>query len=331
MLNELIEESKGYDSQKLDTVVVSNQISFDELARMLPDGRLAKMPPLKMTTWAQDQLFTKLGPAVFGRGSKKSLPRDYLGSIPSDLLATNLNRIIQGTRYSWLIRQYGYDCRAVLDGHYPCVDNTEILMALNDAISDRTDVHVARARVTPDSMNVQTIWHDGHKYGVGVYVGDGEIGNQRVRVLPLVKRTACDNSIIVDEEATSFTAFHKGSTRHIMFAVRSAIGQALKMAGEVLDRFMQAEYEKIESFDDVLNGLALRYKWDDDRKANLFLGTENNQSRMGLVNGVSYMAQSVGDEDERTGLEVLSGRLLYSPAAEFLAIARSYRRQSVER
>ena len=197
MLEELIAKSTASDQYKADYVAGARYFSWDELARIVvPEALGLKSQPLEMTTNALDQVRSKLGPAVFGKGCAKQLPKDFCEAIPKPLLAHNLNQIVQNANGSqWNVRAMGSHARAVLAGEYPGgadsdgnYENTQYLMALEGLIQDQAEklpdlrIDNVRSRVDSDLMRVNMIWHDdprgkdGSGYGLGGLIGNSEIG-----------------------------------------------------------------------------------------------------------------------------------------------------------
>ena len=84
-----------------------------------------------LTDHATTQLYDKLGPAHYGKGSNKSLPSEYLAKFPPAMRADILNWTLERSPSTWKVRLYEDTCRAVLDGDYPRVWNTEVLRQLD--------------------------------------------------------------------------------------------------------------------------------------------------------------------------------------------------------
>lgn len=115
MLDQLIEKSELFDTEKADFVAQARTFRFDDNARIVPPDCMGlSVQPLIMTENALRQTCSKLGPAVFGRGSAKSLPFDYIDTIPADLRAICLNNHIEHANGSkWMVRAYQDKCRAI--------------------------------------------------------------------------------------------------------------------------------------------------------------------------------------------------------------------------
>jgi hypothetical protein len=331
-LNSMIECSERYDQDKHDYVHKARDLAFDNNAQLvLPKTMMGSIPPLKLTPWAWEQVFSKTGPAVYGHGSKKTLPTDYLLAIPASLLATNMNTHFRRITRDWMVRGYKQRCRAVLSGDYPLVSNTELIQAIVLAVSSDkgtlTDAKVIRNEVSPDTLHLSMRWKDitGTNYGLGVYLGNGEIGNFRIRLFPMIQRTSCQNSIIHDHE-NGLEVTHRGNLRSIMIQIKAAFGRIFHASAEMIDQMIEAEGEKVPDFSDVLNGLAIKYRWNNDMKLSVIHGTEGERTRAGIVNGISYAAHDRAAGDERTDMEILAGEMLVAPPELFGRMARVYQR-----
>lgn len=324
VIKQLFEQSSQQDLHKHDHIAFASQLEFGEDGRLrVPRTFAGEIQPLEPTEWAWGQLFSKLGPTVFGRGSHKTLPSDYLLAIPRDLLATNLNTHLQKTNRKWMVRAYDNRARAVLDHRYPTIQNTELLEIINTMLDDNAanfpDLKVVRPSVSPDDLNIKTVWKDiqGRNYGIGVYVGNGEVGNRRLRVLPLIQRHSCTNSIISDTE-NGLSLVHRGSSAAMRVQLKAAFSNIFHASAELVERMIEAEEERIPDFADVIQGLSVQYGWSEDVTSSVLIGTENQQTRAGIVNGISWAAHdAVQDANGQADLEVLAGRILVSPNSLF--------------
>jgi hypothetical protein len=338
-LDKFVSESEQYDQHKADYKEAAASIRFDEAARLMVPGQLfGAVPPMTLTPHAWDQIYTKLGPCVYGKGAKKMLPPDFMNAIPRDLAGTVLNRVMQNVNGNqWLIRGYDESCRAVLSADYSQISNTELLKSLSVAIGDNppADFRVSKyGGVGPDDLNLRTVWKDVNRggYGIGIFLGNSETGGRKCRVLPMVKRTSCDNSLIIDTSGASsgLELIHRGSLTAKMVLVNATLAELLPQAAAALERLIVAEGEKIPNFNMVLDGLALKYGWDEPTFQQVTLGTENQQTRAGIVNGITYAAHTVTtlEPNEQTAMEILGGQVLFAPdslfkSAEYAARSRA--------
>src|SRR5579859_4958559 len=92
VIREYLEISQTADLNKHDHVAHTAELRVAETgALQVPATVMGSVAPLWPTDWAWRQLETKLGPVAFGRGSNRSLPHDYLFSLPSHIRADALN------------------------------------------------------------------------------------------------------------------------------------------------------------------------------------------------------------------------------------------------
>ncbi len=359
MLHTLIAKSQAADRTKYDYAAFARHLHFNPSAQMSLGPEIAyelgERVARPLSEHATRQLFAKLGPAVFGKGSNKILPFDYLSAIPQDLLAQNLNRhLVNGNGSKYLVRCTGSGdeergtVRAILDANYPGgadehgdFENTQYLKVVQSFIDEQPDnypdLKLVRPYVGADEIGIKISWRDvnplrddkGGSYGIGTFIGNSEIGTGKLKILPFVQRTTCENSIIYTRDS-GIELIHRGSFAAIRTQFKAAIGKALHAAADVLDKFIEAEYEQIPDFDAVLSGLALQHGWSEPVKVSVAVGTEGKQTRAGIVNGVTYAAHSssIIEPLKQIEMEMLGGELLMVPARDFEQAANFARRRA---
>jgi len=340
-LSELLDTSREQDTHKADYTNPAREFTFDAESRLNVSANMfglsASMSPLAPTDWAWRQVFSKLGASVFGKGSNKTLPADYLLALKPELRAHVLNEHIQRADGKWMARAYDDKCRAVLSGGYAAIGNTEVLDMLNQISTSTEQPHTIThsSSVDPDSLNVRVIWKDVRRpdngrgdgdWGIGVYIGNGETGNRRLRILPLVQRHSCQNSIIVDSGAGGVEFVHVGNSHTKMMLIKAAMLDILPFAANLLDKMLEADAQEIPDFADVLNGLAKEYHWDTATSLNVAAGTEARETRAALVNGITYAAQKIESPDGRADMEILGGSILVAKDSLFYRMAEVSRK-----
>jgi len=345
-LHEMLEQSQDFDSRKHDHQLPIKSIEFTNVENLVSmsftekdDGLFAKVAGefstvIAPTEWAWRQMFSKLGYTTFGRGSTKTLPNDYLMNIPPDLLATVMNRHIElaEAKDSWFVRGYEDTARAVLSKQYADIGNTELLETLVNVTDENPtpDLKFVRSTITPDTLHCKMVWKEtnrddkgGGNYGVGVYVGNGETGNYKARVFPMIQRGSCTNSIIVQQDQ-GIELVHRGSPAAKRTLIKSKMIEIFPQAFAMLEKMIEAEERALPSLTDVLNGLSKEYGWDDKTKMSVAAGTENQETVAGIVNGVSYAAHQLhkDNSDNMVDMEILAGNLLVTPDSVFSRYAR---------
>jgi len=335
----LLDQSQDQDTHKADFTSPARSFQFDQSSRIIPQveaglfGQTASVSSLAPTPWAWSQIFSKLGPTVYGKDKNKSLPSDYLLALRPEQRAELLNDHLQHTDTNWLVRSYDDTARAVLSDRYTAINNSDLLDILNQ-ISNGTQQphHLTRnSSVTPDSLNVRIIWknidtgddsHGNGSWGIGTYVRNGETGNRKGGILPLVQRHSCQNSIIIDNGKSGYEFLHLGSLSSKLTLVKAAISDVLPFAAHLLDKLIKADGEKIPDFTDVISGLCKQYNWDEDVKLKIATGTEGRDTRAGLVNGVTYVANFIEDPDRKADFQIAGGAILLAPDSVFHTAVR---------
>ena len=330
LIDPLIDLNETYTQHKHDHDATAGELTFDETASLvLPSNLFGQSPPVVPTEWALGQICSRLGPTVFGRGRSKSVPRDYLMAIPPELRATLLNDHLNHTDpdQKWLVRCYKDEARAILSGRYSVIDNDEVLKIIQQIEDEQPDLpgkQLIRSQVTPDRLHVKMTWADSDdgNYAIGAYVGNGEIGNSKIKVFPFVQRHSCTNSIVLDRDAgVEFVHTGNMTAKFVMF--KAHIIEAFKASDALLDKLMQAENEKLPNFLDVIEGLSNRYNWNDHVKEKIILGSEGKMTRAGLVNGVTFAAHTAfNDADAQVDMEIMGGRILVADESLFAQAAR---------
>ena len=331
-IDNLLEESLEQDQHKADYKGPAKEFKFDDLSRIVPAagplfGKDISGKPLEATPWAYSQIFSKLGTTLFGKASK-SLPSDYLLALRPEQRAALLNDHLQYTKGGWLVRSFDDSARAVLSDRYTTIDNSALLDIINRVSQGTEQPHklTPNSSVTPDSLNCRIIWKnietgDNSKgngsWGIGTYIRNGETGNRRGGILPLIQRHSCQNSIIVDSSTSGYEFLHLGSQDAKLTLVKAAIADVLPFAAKLLDDLIKADGEKIPDFTDVIAGICKQYKWGEDLKSKLILGSEGQDTKLGLINGVTALSHAVEDPDLKADFEIAGGAILLTPDSVF--------------
>lgn len=351
-LEKLIAESEAHDTHKADLTLQPR-----EGIKAISDERGLgfNFSEKNLTMYAKpsenftQQLHKKLAPAVFGKGTNKTLPSDLYLAFHPELRAYNYNdHLAHHGNGNWKVRLYDDNARAVLDGKYPGgadtqgrYDNTQYLTALYDILSAQAEslhsLKVVRSTVTPNDFTLRVVMRDGFdsdeeraakgkgNYGIGVAISNSETGRAKLSVHQLIWRTSCTNSVALGEN--SYEQIHRGNMPAIKTLFLSAITQALEFSGDALNRVFEAEAQHIPSFADTLKGLAIQYGWSEETAQKVAIGTEGQETRMGIVNGVSCAAHQLHtDPLDQLYLEKQAGALLTAPDSLFAVAAHNAQR-----
>lgn len=350
-----IAQSREHDAFKFDIQAPVSELVWDNQCRLMTpdapehDGR--DLPSaLTPTDFAYRQMFHKLGRTVF-KSTHKSLPYDYYMAIAPDQRAYNLQRHCKdATNRTWKVRGYKDTMRAAVDSRFPGgpdengdYENTQLLAMFQYFLDQERekfpDFRTIRPSVTSDELRIKMLWRDispkqggGGNYGIGVYAQDFELGGgTRGKIMPCIQRHSCENSIIVTHDGSAEWAHqHFGSAANSLAAkriqIKLAIGEALKIAAETMERVLVAEEVKLDDFSSILDGLALEYGWSTEVKTKVAIGTEGRETIMGIVNGVTFAAHTAFDAVEaQTEMEKLGGVLLFQSKSDFAEMAISAR------
>lgn len=351
----LIASSERYDQLKTDFRIAARDLSFDPQGKLvvkapaLPydDGtylqqrmRMANRPAeehlVGLSEHAISQLHDKLGPAHYGKGSNRTLPTEYLGKFPPAMRADILNWTLERSPSIWKVRLYEDTCRAVLDGDYPRVWNTDILRQLSRVLQDRNGfegLHVDRPYLTPDEFFLRLWWSGAGtgNYRIGAAFGNSETGTRTFMGVPMIRRTSCANSIMVTDisaltgQKAGFQMVHyRGASAEAMMTQFYAQLPALLNASAVLiNKMIEAESVLIPDFRQVLDGLMVEHGWKKDFLEVVDEGTEGQRTLAGLVNGITYAAHVHTDttNPQALELEALGGRYLLANSAVFQRLA----------
>ncbi len=363
-LDQLVDESHGYDEHKQDWRVNATDLFFDgEFGLHVPgvplghkDGfvhnpKTAEAPanaPLRLSDNALSQLYSKLGPPHFGRGSSKILPNDFLDALGNEDRGQVLNWIMAKAKASkWLVRSYDDTCRAILDTDYPRVWNTDLLGIVRDALVEmklNDQSRLVRPFVSADALGVKIMWPDlgpndgnGH-LRVGILIRNGETGANKLEGLPFVQDGRCNNSIVTDSKkiaggaGLSITHYAGASASSLMIQFASKLPAIMNASSEMINTFIEAERVNLPDFRAVVDGLAIQYGWKTNQEIVEMIDEGSRQSGRsigGIVSGITFAAQHAHNlsEAQRIDLETVGGNYLYEPASEFARLARQGREQ----
>lgn len=339
-LQNLLEESREHDTHKTDYKQDAKSFSFDNDANMaIPENMMGALnvqyPPMPQTDWALRQICQKLGKSVFG--GQKTLPFDYIKAMRPNLRAYVLNHHVSNSDNlgTWLVRAYDTEVRAVLSDRYAPISNTELLEMLNQIAESSNAPHsvTKSSSVRPDDLNIKIIWKNivkpkpdkggNDNWGVGVYIGNGEIGNRKLRVRPLIQRHSCQNSIIGNSDLSSLEITHIGNPRAKLNLLKSVMVEALPFAAQLLEDMIAADDKELPEISKVLYILSKQYNWSQDIYSKTLIGTEGNQSIAGVVNGITYAAQSITNPNDRVDMEELGGAILLDKDSVFTRVLKA--------
>jgi hypothetical protein len=320
MIEHLVEESEALDEWKSDY----GPAPVDGYYRLGADGRMQVsididdngVVPYDMTEWAFRQMCGRLG-KVAHPGSSRSLPATYLLACPAPLRAENVNHWIDrsgGER--WFARTYKDEVRAILSDRYATLDNTTVLKWTDEALEtgNASSIRTHNTTLTADVLHLRVLFRevDANEgaYAIGAYITNGEIGNRRMGVYPLVQRHSCTNSIMIPNGKYSWDHRHIGNIQVRRHTFAASIFEVLDGAAEALERLMAAD-DPLPDFEEHLDRLVEERGWTSKQRDQILIGTEGRRSLFGIVQGVSSAANEVEDSDEQADLQMEAGQILF--------------------
>lgn len=333
MIDGMIAKAREYQAHKVDFHVNSKDVSFDLAdTKMIVVGTFPSK--LDLTDYARNQLYAKMEPTIFnipadpdeqrrGRKSWKEYMDAHRTAEPV-MYSMCMSRWMEMMDSKLFIRAYDDKCRAVLSNRFAAVDTLECLEWTKQALSSNE----ARAYkfhnclVTPDflrmsiTMSDVTINDGGHNrggggtYGVGCDIGTGEIGNARIWCNPYVQRTSCTNSIAYPKSDYSFSHRHVGIRENLSRTFVVSVFNALRGCEEILRRLTASLEEPLPNIDELIAGMCKENGWSQETGYAIAVGTEGESNLWGLVQGVSYAANSVTDPERQLEMHNFAGALL---------------------
>lgn len=226
-----------------------------------------------------------------------------------------------------LIRFYKDEPRAILSGHYQDFSNTKILERLQSRISHGgiSDYILPRCWLSPDNLVVNVVGkneygvREGNElvpYGSGIGLKNNEVGSGAFHIGALLWRTKCLNSLRFTEVSKYV---HKGIKEWmILNHIDHSISSAFSSIGNYLEGIEALSKIPVGDLNKEIENLTSRFptlisfpKKDNSIKETILLGTENQSTILGVVNGITWLAQSLNDSDPNHAyaLEVAAGEL----------------------
>lgn len=324
-LDELHQRALDYKELKEDFGPVSmGQLRLsDSGGLLLPPDKYGQMPPMALDDNAWGQLMVKLAPAVYGPGTPKKLPSEYLMVVPGELRAANMNYLFGQARLgqSAMVRTIRNDpdgnggsrVRAILNGDYPRVDTDKVIEVTRTALEQYNvrPFGIIRPELSADHCRLRlelTQSPDGH-YSEGFAVSTDEIGGGEIVVAPFFKRAACDNTTVWIEGGMRHS-HTRGMLEELMARMVRAIARAIKMAPELLSGYLMAADMPLPDLSQVIAGVCKQRGWSAQIQHSISAGTERKETRGALVDGLTWASHQQKDLDVRWEMETLAGKIV---------------------
>lgn len=292
--------------------------------------------PRAVTDHAFGQLFQR----TTGSSDGRKLLLRMRSERPNDIgLANTMNAFMHDCRYttdkrngkpkSVLIRGYESQARAFFSPYYTIFDNSNIINAtlnyLNKSgyggrlsYTSHLDKDGMVLKIALEGVEMPT--SDG-EYGLGFMLKASSIGRSSIYVLPMVKRTACDNSLIVQYDDKEMKLFnvpsrirHTGGQHELTYLVTKSLAWAIERSTEIPQFMIDAAMKEIPNAASVISGIMDKVNKAARKQALLtaFQGAEGSNTVAGIVNAVTFAAHAAPDlsPDERVELETWGGTVL---------------------
>ena len=337
-IEQLVAVSEGFDEGKHDHLMPVGQLLVTEAGSLtLPPTLMGSLPPLSFEEHSFAQFVRKSAPGLYTEGKKASMPVDYnwqLHETYPDLFANTFNRYLEtiGNDKQWMVRAHNTDLRAVLSDRYADLPNSELL-DMTAQVLEGLDYKLGACNVGRDSMIIRVIVKDLPRplgtdvsgFGFGIMVRNDEVGRGSAQVAPVLQRTTCTNSIVAirDEngEAMGVRLVHIGSAKMKLGLIAAAIAEVLPNAEKMLDKYAEATVAEIPKLPALIAKLGEKYKWGDEIQSAVSIGTEGKMTHAGLVNGLTFAAQTVDGQEDRLRMEQLGGEMLFTAAAKLVSMS----------
>lgn len=358
-LDKLLAASQKFDKKKRDytgdptALSVSNAGKF-AIAEQLPAfGKpvFEKHTGFNLESHALRQLLSRVSLPYFGKGNSATMDgADWemmLQKYPKYFAAIINDLIPQIESKGLTVRTHDKAIRAVLTDRYGIVDNTQLLKAIHNILTevapDLKDLRVVTSTVDRDRLDLRIVFAEGQQanpndptpqgvtrrgdgnslspYGYGVSLTNEETGRGGLSLWGLIWRGPCTNAIRL-KTPESINLRHIGETAVLLGRVKQSFMDVLPVAAGALNRVYEVSNKSLGNIADVVAGLGKTYGWGEDTTRQILIGTEGQETVMGLVNGVSFAAIKQESAEDRAELEIQAGAILTAPDSLFTRAAQ---------
>ena len=309
-LYDMLDKALALEAGNHDVITTSDQILFEKGAIIVVDKGGTEIVTRKMMleTLAAQQMADKL-----------TIPVAYLDRCSTELKAANLEYWAKTLKKGWRVRGHDKACRAILNKDYEPINTSEILEslieftgeiphAISEAYLERDDFHL-RLNFTETEVK-------GDNYAVGVYFGNGQVGNRAFRVLPFIQRGVCTNT--TQWKDGGFVMSHiRASAAFLKGVIKEKIGQVFGASNELLNRLVEAEMRHIPDPASEIARICKAHGLSQTIYAEALMGAEKMHTGLGIMHGLSYAAHSAKNITEQIKLEELAGAYLVHPESVF--------------
>ena len=357
-LDKLVSTSQKFDKKKVDlegvpsalSVAKTGKFAFNNETNFFGTKAVERVAGLNLEPNALAQLLGRVSVPFFGKGNGTTMDRadweTMLAKYPQHFAAIMNDLLPQIESKGLLVRTEAKAIRAILTDKYGIVDNTDVLNSVREVLvasaPDLKDLRIVNSSIDRDRLDLRVVFsepkvknpeglpqgetrrndpRDNRPYGLGGFVSNEETGRGGLSVKALIWRGVCTNSIIVNTQQ-SIALRHIGETQVLLGRLQQAFADALPVAAQTLNRIYEVSNKALPNLTDVLSGLAKQYSWDEEITKQVLIGTEGQETVMGLVNGVSFAASKIEDNAKRVEMEIQAGAILTANDSLFARAAQ---------
>lgn len=316
-----------------DTLAVEMIVDDEKVPQLSIQGQAA---PFGILPTAHDQIAGRLEiPVKYYQRMRAEAPA---------LLAENANHWFRNAPAKRMIRTLGGDVRALLSNRYQRIENEEIAEVALPALQAIPDVKIVSAEITDRRMYIQAVAPRtrrevkvGDVVEAGVIISNSEIGLGSVSVLPMIRRLACLNGMVIadrkfvarhvgrqidDNEALWAEDTRRADDRAVLLKVRDMVAAAVNdvMFAETVNR-MSAVTELRVTGDPAaaVEVLAKKIGATDAERGGILrsLIEGGDLTGWGLLNAVTHQAHTAKDYDRSVEFERAGGAVLNLSRSEW--------------
>ena len=313
--NDIALNSTDYMVRKANT----RNVRFNESAGLTFIAEDQEIRDFQMSRYALGQL-----------GSKIGVPARYLEKCVSsgriDLAQDNVNSWLEDFNKDLFIREYNGGVRGILSNKYSVCDSHEILQAVDDAV-DLSQYKIKGSFLNEERLHVRLVSRemlpiDGEDLFAGLFLDSSDVGRNILTVKFGIYKQVCTNGLVIaraggtlfEQKHIGITAeeFHDGLVKSLQ-----NIDLLTEHAVEWVRRAQQRDnhWSSASEYEDDINEFVAYIRQqtnlsdDSARKVIDLMNTKYTDSRWGLINGITEVAQDFTLE-RRLELERIAGNLL---------------------
>lgn len=221
--------------------------------------------------------------------------------------------ILRPVRDMVLVRQQGDTVRGVLGHRYHIINHTMVLDKVGGALQraniDAQVVLKAHTTNNGDHMHVRIVTGADGALRSGVAVGNGEVGDSAVYIIPFLYRQVCTNGLMVKIHEQQFRVVHRG---HGEYAMDQAIKDALTQSASYLDQFkLTMQFRVVDHGKEIAaRSKQLGFTKAFAERVEQAWRVEPDPTGFGIINAFTRAAQGVGDLSDRINVEAKAATLI---------------------